>query len=199
MIYKNFSKYDIDVEKGTVYSFAYNKNRLLTLSETPDGYIRCGVTDDKGNHYNRLHQVIYCAVNGVTINEFPKDENGYRYEVDHRDNNKKNNHPSNLFLVSKKDQMNNKITLMTLKKASFKRMENKEARDNISKKLKNRKDKSKQVDQIDMVTGEVIASYPSIMEANRKTNINFGHISECCRGLRPNAGGFIWKSILTSN
>ena len=196
MVYKNFSKYDIDVENGTVYSFAFNKKKMLSMGETPDGYIRCGLFDDKGNRYNRLHQVIYCAINGVTIDEFPKDENGYRYEIDHRDNNKKNNSPSNLFLVSKKEQMNNKITLQTLKKASFKRMEDKKARDKISSKLKNRKDKSKQVDQIDMVTGEIISSYPSIMEANRKTKINFGHISECCRGLRPNASKFIWKYVL---
>lgn len=193
MIYKNFSKYDIDIENGTVYSFAYNKKRMLSLSKTPDGYIRCGLFDDKGNSYNRLHQVIYCAVNGVTIDEFPKDENGYRYEIDHRDNNKENNHPSNLLLVSKKEQMNNEITLQTLRTASFLRMKDKDARERISESLKNRKDKSKRVDQIDMVTGEVMASYPSLMEANRQTGINFGHISECCRGFRKNAGGYQWK------
>lgn len=192
-IFKNFSSYDINIEKGTVYSLHYNKNRFLTLSETPDGYIRCGVVDDRGNHYNRLHQVIYCAVNGVTIDEFPVDENGYKYEIHHKDNNKKNNHPSNLFLVSKKDQMNDKITLQTLKKASSKRMENKDARIKISRKLKNRKDKSKQVYQKDMLTGKLIASFPSLMEAYRQTKVNFGHISECCRGLRPNAGGYLWS------
>ena len=192
-IFKNFSNYNIDTEKGTIYSLAYNKNKFLTLSETPDGYIRCGITDDKGNHYNRLHQVIYCAVNGLTIDEFPIDENGYRYEIHHKDNNKKNNHPSNLFLVSKKEQMNDEITLQTLKKAISERMKDKGARDKISRKLINRKDKSKQVYQIDILSGELIASYPSLMEAYRQTKVNFGHISECCRGLRPNAGGFLWK------
>lgn len=192
-IFKNFSKYDIDVEKGTVYSLAFNKKRFLSLSETPDGYIRCGATDDKGNHYNRLHQVIYCAVNGITIDEFPTDENGYRYEIHHKDNNKKNNHPSNLFLVSKKDQMNDEITLQTLRKAITERMKDKDARDKISRKLLNRKDESKRVYQYDSLTGVLIASYPSLMEAYRQTKVNFGHISECCRGLRPNAGGFIWK------
>lgn len=188
--------YDIDIENQVVFSNVFNKKRELRMSETPDGYIRCGATDDKGNRYYRWHQVVFCAVNGITKDEFPTDENGVVYEIDHIDNNKKNNNPSNLRLVSKKDQMNNKITLQTLKKASFKRMEDKNARDKISSKLKNRKDKSKQVDQIDMLTGEVISSYPSIMEANRKTKINFGHISECCRGLRPNASKFIWKYVL---
>lgn len=192
-IFKNFSKYDIDVEKGTVYSLAFNKKKFLSLSETPDGYIRCGVTDDKGNHYNRLHQVIYCAVNGITKDEFPKDENGYRYEIHHKDNEKKNNHPSNLFLVSKKDQMNDEITLQTLKNAITERMKDMKARDRISRKLLNRKDESKRVYQYDLVTGVLITSYPSLMEAYRQTKVNFGHISECCRGLRPNAGGFIWK------
>ena len=192
MIYKNFSKYDIDIDKCTVFSNAFNKKRMLTLNETPDGYIRCGVTDDKGNRYYRLHQVIYCAVNGITKDEFPIDENGYRYEIDHMDNDKKNNNPNNLFLVSKKDQMNNKITLNTLKNASSKRMEDKNARIKISNKLKNRKDKSKQVFQYSL-DGELIAAYPSVSEAYRMTKINIGRISECSRDLRPNAGGFKWK------
>ena len=102
MVYNNFSKYDIDIENNVIYSNAYNKKRNLKLSETRDGYIRCGVTDDKGNKYYRQHQVIYCAVNGITKDEFPTDENGVIYEIDHLDNNKKNNRPDNLRLVSKK-------------------------------------------------------------------------------------------------
>ena len=197
MVFNNFSKYDIDLEKGTIYSNAFNKKRMLTLSETADGYIRCGVTDDKGNRYYRLHQVIYCAANGVTKDDFPKDENGYKYEIDHIDNNKKNNLPSNLRLVSKKEQMNNELTLQTLSEASFKRMEDKSARDNIAKKLLNRKDESKRVCQIDKESNEVIAIYPSIMEACRQTKINFTHISSCCKGDRELSGGFKWRFALT--
>lgn len=184
MIYKNFSKYDIDIEHQVVFSNAFNKKRALKMSETPDGYIRCNVTDDKGNHYYRWHQIVFCALNEITKDEFPKDENGVIYEIDHVDNNKKNNDPSNLRLVSKKDQMNNEITLKTLSKASSKRMTSEEARRKISETLRNRADKSKAVEQIDVATNEVVAVYPSIMEASRVTNVSYPTISQDCTMVR---------------
>ena len=196
MVYKNFSKYDIDVENGVIYSSYYNKNRFLKMDETPDGYISCGATDDKGNKYYRLHQIIYCAVNGITKDEFPCDENGYRYEIHHKDNNKKNNHPSNLFLVSKKDQMNDELTRKTIAEIVRKRMAVKENRDQISKSLKNRADISKRIMQFSK-DGKCINEYPSIMEAYRNTGIHFTKISECCSGKRNSAGGFKWRFVST--
>ena len=184
MIYKNFSRYDIDIEKQVVFSNAFNKKRELKMSETPDGYIRCGVMDDKGNRYYRWHQVVFCAFNGITKDEFPTDENGVVYEIDHIDNNKKNNNPSNLRLVSKKDQMNNEITLQTLRKASSVRMTSEEARNNISLSLRNRVDKSKPVEQIDVATNEIVGIYPSIMEASRETGVSYPTISQDCSGAR---------------
>lgn len=41
--------------------------------------------------------------------------------------------------------------------------------------------------------GRFINTYNSIMEAERDNNISNSHISECCRGLRKTAGGFIWR------
>lgn len=182
MVYNNFSKYDIDIENNVIYSNAYNKKRNLKLSETRDGYIRCGVTDDKGNKYYRWHQVIYCAVNGITKDEFPTDENGVIYEIDHLDNNKKNNRPDNLRLVSKKDQMNNKITLQTLSKVASVKMSSEEARNRISLSLINRADESKTVEQIDIATNEIVAIFPSISEASRQSGISVPTISKDCNG-----------------
>lgn len=192
MIYKNFSNYDIDIENLIIYSSAFNKKRNLKLSETADGYIRCGVTDDKGNRYYRLHQVIYCVVNGITKDEWPVDENGYKYEIDHIDNNKKNNHPDNLRLVSKKDQMNNPITRKTLSKAQYIKMAVQEARDKISTSLRNRLDESKPVYQYNS-DKTFVAKYPSIMEAARQTGVHFSDISQCCNGLKDKAKDFIWS------
>lgn len=181
MVYKNFSRYDIDVENQTIFSNCFNKKRYLKLRETPDGYIACGVTDDKGNRYYRLHQVIFCAVNGITKDDFPKDENGYLYEIDHIDNNKKNNTPSNLRLVSKKDQMNNEITRQTLVNAITKRMSDENARKRISLALRNRKDESKRVEQWDM-EGNLVAVYPSVMECERQTGFRSRGIYIAVRG-----------------
>ena len=41
--------------------------------------------------------------------------------------------------------------------------------------------------------GELIAEYPSEMEASRQTGCNNSHIGSCCKGERKSAGGFIWK------
>lgn len=183
MVYNNFSKYDIDIENSVIYSNAYNKKRELKMSETPDGYIRCGLFDDKGNRYYRWHQVVYCISNNITKDEFPKDENGVVYEIDHIDNNKKNNSPSNLRLVSKRDQMNNEITLRTLRNASNARMSSEGARNRISAALRNRADKSKAVCQFTL-DGELVAEYPSIMEASRQTGISFVTISNDCTGAK---------------
>ena len=42
-------------------------------------------------------------------------------------------------------------------------------------------------------SGEFIAEYPSIMEAERQTGCYNQNISQCCQGKRKSAGGFIWK------
>ena len=42
-------------------------------------------------------------------------------------------------------------------------------------------------------TGDLIAEYPSIMEAERQTGCNSSHICQCCKGKRKSAGGYIWK------
>ena len=47
---------------------------------------------------------------------------------------------------------------------------------------------SVQVDQIDMKTGEIMASYPSAKEASRQTGYAQSNISRCCNG------GFYWNS-----
>lgn len=41
--------------------------------------------------------------------------------------------------------------------------------------------------------GEFIAEYPSIMEAERQTDISNSSICRCCKGKQKSAGGFIWK------
>ena len=40
--------------------------------------------------------------------------------------------------------------------------------------------------------GRFVDEYPSINEAGRKTKISAGHICHVCKGLRPNAGGYVW-------
>ena len=51
---------------------------------------------------------------------------------------------------------------------------------------------SKHVQMFDKSTGELLATFPSTIEASRITGINPGNISECCNGKRKFAGGYVW-------
>ena len=52
---------------------------------------------------------------------------------------------------------------------------------------------SKQVNQIDKKTGQIIKTWPCTREVERVLRINNGHISSCCSGQRKSAGGYVWK------
>lgn len=62
---------------------------------------------------------------------------------------------------------------------------------NISKSLTNNPKISYPIEQIK--DGKVIATYPSLNEASRITNISVGNICSVCKGNRKSAGGFEWK------
>lgn len=54
------------------------------------------------------------------------------------------------------------------------------------------KQAKKPVIQLDKVTKEFIAGYPSATEAGRETGIHPAHIGSCCMGKRTNAGKYKW-------
>ena len=54
--------------------------------------------------------------------------------------------------------------------------------------------KGKAVVQYDM-TGNKIAEYESMREAERQTGVRAGNISGCCLGYFHTAGGFTWKYV----
>lgn len=43
------------------------------------------------------------------------------------------------------------------------------------------------------LNGQFVAEYPSIIEAYRQIGIYQQSISECCKGKRKSAGGYIWR------
>ena len=52
---------------------------------------------------------------------------------------------------------------------------------------------SKAVLQIDKLTGQIIAEFPSIAEVQRQLGFNDSSISACCIGERKSAYNFIWR------
>ena len=52
---------------------------------------------------------------------------------------------------------------------------------------------NKLVQMFDKSTCELLATFPSLSEAERVTGIANGNISNCCLGNRKSAGGYVWK------
>lgn len=69
-----------------------------------------------------------------------------------------------------------------------------ETRRKLSERLKGANNPcSKPVLQLDKETGEVIAEFAGLREAERVTGIHKGHISNVCRGKRKSSGGYYWQ------
>ena len=117
-------------------------------------------------------------------------------EIDHKDTNVRNNHPSNLHWVTHKQNINNPHTLKNKSTSRVGKKHTEETKKKISKSLKgkflNRTNQSKNIQQFSK-NGDYIESYPSIAEAARQTNINRKSINACCTGKYKSAGGYIWK------
>lgn len=54
---------------------------------------------------------------------------------------------------------------------------------------------NKPVQMFDKSTGELLAIYPSTIEAERVTGIAHESIVNCCNGKYKSAGGFVWRHL----
>ena len=64
---------------------------------------------------------------------------------------------------------------------------------NFGSRIEKQKSKvSKPVRQLSK-RGEIISSYPSIIQAGRENKLSNSCISACCRGLRHTCGGYVWQ------
>lgn len=133
-----------------------------------DGYLTIGLSMNSKETCRGVHCLVYEAF----VGDIPQG-----YDVHHKDHNKQNNSIENLELIERSihKSIHIKEHLEKTVKAHI---------ENVSKKVQQlTKD------------GEFVAEYDSIMEASRKTNINYLSISRCCN-KKPHyntAGGFIWK------
>ena len=111
----------------------------------------------------------------VTYPELVENEYFEGAEIDHKDTDRLNNHPSNLRWVSPANNNRNPLT-----------------RKHRSKGLINHKVLSKAVYQF-ATDGELIETYPSMNEAFRQTGVFQANISRCCNHKIKTAGGYIWS------
>lgn len=155
-------------ENGNVYSFKRGAIRKIKPTSHGQGYLYFTVYSD-GNMVvqSSVHRFVWECIKG----EIPTG-----YHVDHLDFDRENNCIDNLLARPAKEN----IVRQSEEGMRRRTEEVKKAR-------------SKPVLQLDIKTGEVIKKWDSAAEANRQTGIHFSHISDCCRGKRKTAGGFIWK------
>lgn len=200
MIDKRFPQWDVDIEKGTIYSFKHKRN-VGTIGR--DGYIM--INNHNYNH-NYVHQYIWMVVNQAEIPE--------GYDIHHIDGNRLNNSIYNLELIErtkhrsehKIGKKNNKEPWNKGKKLSeeykmkiSKTLTGFKHTDVTKKKMSelkkgtqlNRVDISKKVSQYTL-DGELIKVWDSLMECSRN-GFQLGCVSGCCRGIRKTHKGFIWK------
>lgn len=114
-------------------------------------------------------KVKHTLVHRIVADAFIPNQNNLE-TVNHKDEVKSNNTATNLEWMSKKDNINYGTR-------------NKRAGEAFSK----------QVQMFDKSTGEFLATFPSLHEAERVTGIAQSHISACCHGKRKSAGGYVWK------
>ena len=168
-MWKNFYKYEI-YEDGRVWS--YKRNKFLKPQLDKGGYQRVLLSDNEGKKkLYQVHRVVWEAVTGNPIPE--------GLQVNHIDENKKNNSFENLNLLTPKQ--NNNYGTRTERAA--KTMTN----GKLSKAVGAFKD------------GELVMSFPSTMEAERN-GYHHSAVIKCCRNCFHREGnniykGFEWKYI----
>lgn len=176
------NKYEVSNE-GRVRSLNYHqtgKTKLLKARKVGGGYLGVVLCKDREKKHHLVHRLVFEAFRG-------KIPTGM--QINHLDENKLNNLIENLEVCTPKENLNygtrNERVAKAMKKAMI---GNTNGKANI-----NRKDQSKPVNKIDIVTGKILNTYPSIHEAHRQTGINHGSIVKCCKGNRSHASGFKWK------
>lgn len=131
-------------------------DKILRSSETKDGYLRVRLWN--GNEYKS--RMIHCLVAETFLLKTNE-----TFEVDHIDNNRKNNVVTNLRYVTHEENLEKSFQLGHQIKPKRKVYQ--------------------------YQGSKLINTYDSVNEAFRQTKIR--HISEAATGKRKTAGGYIWS------
>lgn len=144
---------------GRVRSIGYGKERILSSSNICHyGYIKVNLYKEGKKNTFKVHRLVAQAFI-PNPNNLP--------EVNHKDENKLNNHVSNLEWCT--------------------------TQYNINYGTHNaRMSKSKNKPILCVETG---VEYTSILEAEKLTGINKSSLSNCCRGIFKTAGGYHWRYV----
>ena len=154
-------------DMGRVKSLWHGKEKILKPGKNTSGYLKVNLCKDSQRKTIKVHRLVAKA--------FIQNPQGLE-TVNHKDEDKTNNTVSNLEWMSLKDNIN----YGTRNKR-------------VSETQINDKNKSKAVQMFDKSTGELLATFPSLSEAERVTGIAHQSISQCCNGKLKSAGDYVWK------
>lgn len=153
---------------GNIKSLNYNRTgeeRILKPRTDKDGYLQVNLYNNKKLKTFKIHRLVAKAF-------IPNPDN--KPEVNHKDEDKTNNCLTNLEWMTRLEN-NNYGT----------------HNERSSKSRINHQAISKSVIQYSL-KGEFIRKWQSAMQIERDLGFSQSHISECCKGKRKSAYGYIW-------
>jgi len=161
----HFEGYYLDLETQRVWSDKVQ--RWLKTWKTRGGYVCVRLYDTNGKHLVgiKLSRLVWTIANGRQIPD--------GYQVNHIDEDKSNNHPSNLEICTCKQNINHGTHNARV------------ARANTNGKL------SKAVAQMTL-DGQLVRTWPSTCEAGRN-GWNFSSVAACCNKCYHRQGNDVYK------
>ena len=138
----------------------YRKEKIMNQQEVKGGYMRVALCKKNKHHSYQVHRLVYETFEGDIPNDL---------QVNHIDENKKNNCLENLNLMTPKENMNWGTN-----------------RQRAAEKYK------KTLYQYDK-NNNLICVFDSIKSACEKYNIFQGNISSCCSGKMKTYKGYKWS------
>lgn len=175
---KDFPDYFIS-DTGEVYS-KKTKNHILRLlrpSKNNCGYWRTTICVKNRHKSFYVHRLVAEAF-------IPNPDN--KPQVNHKNGNKADNRVQNLEWCTAAENLDHKYNVLgysnPFSALKHKYLKHKYGKDNPLSKI-----------VLQIKDGEIISEFYGTAEAERKTGVRNGNISNCCLGRCKSAGGYQWK------
>ena len=194
-----YENYEISIEGRECLCRNTHTGKVLSNHQGKNGYIQWHLHKDGKNISRQAARWI-----AMTFPEFVENEYFEGAEIDHKDTNRLNNHPTNLKWVTSQGNKRNPLTNKHLREALgsggnfhwYGKHHTEESKRKIGESNKNNPHFSKPVGQYTK-DGELIKVYPSAHQAARETGFAQANISATCSGKyrHKTTGGYIWKYL----
>lgn len=175
---------------GRVRSQSRRGTKGVILKPIPEdkGYLRVKLYKNGEKSMRRVHILVMRAFVGECPDEF---------EIDHIDWNPENNMLGNLRYLPAKENASRKSPEWYKNNAAQREKMYQDPQWKKNQTEAVRKAFCKPIDQYTL-DGTFVKTWSSAREIEREFGISNGNISECCKGKRKTAGGFIWKYAVCS-